>query len=90
MVKRAKLEIIRDILSIIHENRNSIKKTPLLRKANLSTTRFGEYYRDLIRKGFIFEQKLPKDGISVLLSKKGEKFLERYKTIVSFIEEFDL
>ncbi len=90
MAKRGKLEIIRDILFIIQENRNSIKKTPLIRKSNLSTGRFNEYYSDLMRKRFVIEIVNNKSGKVVSLSEKGRKFLEKYQVIVSFIDEFNL
>ena len=46
MKKRERLEVIRDILRIIKERKNSIKRTPLLRYSNLSTQRFNDYYSD--------------------------------------------
>lgn len=89
MVKRGKLDIIKDILEIIKENHNSIKITPLLRKSNLSSVRFKEYYSELLEKGFVKEIN-GKDGKYVILTDKGFKFLEKYGIINSFIEEFDL
>ena len=74
MAKRNKLEIIKDILNIIQENR-SIKPTPLLRKSNLSSSRFKEYYSELLQKEF---------------TKKGREYLEKYFVIISFIDEFEL
>jgi predicted transcriptional regulator len=50
MAKRAKLEIIRDLLKTIGENRIPIRSTPLIRKSNLSTSRFKEYYSELLKK----------------------------------------
>jgi predicted transcriptional regulator len=88
-VKRGKLEIMRDILRIIRENRNSIKPTPLLRKSNLSSQRFQEYFSELREKGFVRELE-GKEGKTVILTDKGFKFLERYQAIVDFISEFDL
>jgi len=90
MAKRAKLEIIRDILEIIKDNFNSIKPTPLIRKSNLSTSRFKEYYAELKNKGFIQEIEKGKNNRRISLTEKGSKFLEKYRTIVEFIEEFEL
>ena len=87
MAKRGKLEIIQDILKKIQENNNSIKATPLLRKSNISSSRFKEYYTELIKKELIKEQKNDK---KISLTKKGKIFLEKYKTIIDFIDEFDL
>lgn len=88
LVKRDRFEVIRDILLIIKENKNKIRYTPLLRKANLSSSRFKEYYEDLIKKEFI-EEKITKQK-EISLTNKGFNFLEKYNVIVSFIEEFDL
>ena len=89
MVKRGRLEIIYDILKIIHNNSNSIKPTPLLRKSNLSTNRFNEYFSELIEKDFI-KEKISHNEKLISLTEKGFKFLEKYKTIINFIEEFEL
>lgn len=89
MPKRNKLEIIHDILKIIQTNNNSIKPTPLLRKTNLSSTRFKEYFQDLKFKEFIKETNHGNKR-SISLTEKGYKFLEKYKTIINFIDEFEL
>jgi predicted transcriptional regulator len=89
MVKRGKLEIMRDMLNIVRENKNSIRSTPLLRKSNLSSERFQQYFSELLEKGFLKEIE-NKDGKSITLTDKGFKFLERYRAIVDFIDEFDL
>ncbi len=87
MAKRNKLEIIRDILKIIQEKR-SIKPTPLLRKSNISSSRFKGYYLDLLDKKFIKETKSKNKTIS--LTEKGTRYLEKYSAIVNFINEFEL
>jgi predicted transcriptional regulator len=90
MIKRGKLEIIKDILSIIKKDSNRIKQTPLLRKSNLSSARFKGYYSELVGKGFI-KKVADKNGETfICLSEKGFKFLEKYRTIIDFIEEFEL
>ena len=89
MVKRGKLEIIKDMLSLIQANHNLIKPTPLSRKSNLSTARFGEYLEELAEKKFVKVINLKKTKV-ISLTDKGFKFLEKYRTIVSFIEEFEL
>jgi len=88
MTKRAKLEIIRDILDIIQKNRK-IKPTPLLRQSNMSSSRFKEYFSELLEKKFLTE--ISYNGSKFIsLTDKGQKFLEKYKTIISFIDEFEL
>ncbi|HLC78670.1 MAG TPA: winged helix-turn-helix domain-containing protein [Candidatus Nanoarchaeia archaeon] len=89
MIKRNKLEIIRDVLKTIQENRNAIKVTPLIRKSNLSSLRFAEYFNELSSKGFVVDR-IVKSGKVISLTEKGYKYLEKYLNIVGFIEEFDL
>jgi predicted transcriptional regulator len=89
MVKRGKLEIIRDMLLVIKKKGNSVKPTPLLRQSNLSSSSFKGYITEIIEKGFVRE--IEKDGEKFIsLTDKGFKFLEKYKTIVEFIDEFEL
>jgi predicted transcriptional regulator len=88
-MKRNRLEIIQDILKIIQKNHNEINKTPLIRRTNLSTSRFKEYYLELIKKNFIKEER-KKSEITISITKKGFRFLEKYKTILNFINEFEL
>jgi len=88
--KRGKLEVIYDILKIIMLHKNSIKTTPLLRQSNLSSERFLQYLSELLEKEFIREIKDSNDGKLITLTDKGFKYLERYKTINSFISEFGL
>jgi predicted transcriptional regulator len=90
MKKRERLEIIKDILRVIQENRNSIRQTPLIRKSNMSTSKFKEYFNELLEKGFVKEIKGDLGEKIVTLTQKGFEFLEKYKTIVNFIEEFEL
>jgi predicted transcriptional regulator len=89
-MKRGRLEIIRDILRIIQENRNSIKQTPLLRKSNISSSKFKEYFYELIEKGFVKETKNHSGEKFISLTDKGFSFLEKYMAIVNFIDEFEL
>ncbi|MAG38449.1 hypothetical protein CMI45_03635 [Candidatus Pacearchaeota archaeon] len=90
MGKRNKLEIIRDILELIRENHNSIKTTPLLRKSNLSSQGFSEYMKELLEKDLIRENQDKKGKKFISLTEKGVRYLEKYRNIVGFIEEFEL
>jgi len=90
MVKRGKLEIIKDILIIIQSHNNSIKPTPLLRYSNLSSQRFYEYLKELLEKEFIKEVRDKKGKKLISLTDRGFKYLEKYRTIKGFIDEFDL
>jgi predicted transcriptional regulator len=88
--KRDRLEIIYNILKIIQDKGNSIKPTPLLRYSNVSSQSFNEYYKELIDKDLIKEEFDKKKRKYITLSDKGFKYLEKYKLILGFIEEFEL
>lgn len=88
--KRARLEVIYDLLRIIRNNNNSIKPTPLLRYSNLSSQIFKKYFQELIEKEFIKKVR-KKDGRTfITLTDKGFGYLEKYKNIRQFIDDFDL
>lgn len=89
MIKRNKLEIIRDILYIIREHNNLIKITPLLRKSNMSSSRFKEYFNELLEKKLVEIKEIKKERF-VSITEKGLRFLERYYGIMEFIKEFEL
>ena len=90
MAKRNRLEIIRDMLRLVHQNKNSILKTPLLRKSNLSSQRFSEYYQEILNRGLIIEKANKKGKLSISLTDKGYRYLDKYNQIIEFIDEFDL
>jgi predicted transcriptional regulator len=88
--KRDRLEVIYDLLNIIQTNNNSIKKTPLLRKTNLSSQSFGEYFEELLNKGFIREIEDYKKRRTISLTDKGFQYVNKYKMIIGFVKEFEL
>lgn len=88
--KRDRLEVVKDILMIIRDHSNSIKPTPLLRYSNLSSQRFSEYFKDLLNKGLVKEIFDKKERKHITLTDKGFRYLERYKAIKEFVDEFDL
>lgn len=88
--KRERLEVIYDILKIIRDSHNSIKPTPLLRKTNLSSQSFLEYYRELLSKELIKEIANSKGKRYITLIDKGFKYLEKYRMVLGFIDEFGL
>jgi len=87
--KRERLQVIRDILVAIRENR-SIKPTRLLYASNLSPQMFKEYINELISKKFINLDIDKKEKKTFSITKKGNEFLEQYKSIENFIENFGL
>lgn len=88
--KRDRLEVIYDILKIIQDRHNSIKPTPLLRYSNLSSSSFSDYCKELSEKELIKEIIDKKGKKFITLTDKGFKYLEKYKLILGFIDEFEL
>ena len=88
--KRDRLEVIYDILRIIRDSHNSIKPTPLLRYSNLSSQSFAEYFSELKKKNFVKEIIDKKDKKFITLTDQGFKYLEKYKQILEFIDDFNL
>ena len=89
-MKRDRLRVIYDILKTIKDNHNSIKPTPLLRYSNLSTKSFNEYYSELEQSGFVKKIEDKKGKTVITLTEKGLKYLEKYRIITDFIDEFEL
>lgn len=88
--KRVRLEVIHDLLRIIRNNDNSIKPTPLLRFSNLSSQIFNKYLQELKEKEFIKEINKKNGRRFLTLTDRGFAYLEKYKKIKQFIEDFDL
>lgn len=88
--RRDRLEVIYDILKIIRHYNNSIKPTPLLRYSNLSSQSFSDYLTELLEKGFVKKITDEKGKKFLTLTDKGFKYLEKYKMILGFIDEFEL
>ena len=88
--KRNRLEVIYDILCIIRDHSNSIKPTPLLRYSNLSSNSFSDYYKELLSKDFVREITDRKGRKYISLTDTGFNYIEKYKLILGFINEFDL
>jgi|TARA_Y100000034_G_scaffold34251_1_gene41974 predicted transcriptional regulator len=87
--KRERLDVIRDILKAVRENRK-IKPTRLLYASNLSPQMFKEYINELMSKGFIKLDIDKKEKKMFCITKRGNEFLEEYKVIENFIENFGL
>ena len=86
--RRERLEVIKDILRSIMEKRN-IKPTRLLYASNLSPQMFKDYVDELMSKEFISHQINGKNK-TFALTKKGVAFLEQYRVIEDFVENFGL
>ena len=87
--KRNRLEIIRDILTVIKNKSGRVKPTHILYKSNLSHIMMEQYMTDLKLKGLILEKKLPK-GRTYEITDKGLNYLSEYGLIRNFTESFGL
>ncbi len=87
--KRDRLQIVHDILKAVQDKNGRIKPTHILYKSNLSHQMLDEYLDELISKGFIIENGT-KTGKTYSITQKGFEYLQKYRTIVDFIESFGL
>lgn len=87
--KRERLEVIKDILNVIRESRQ-IKPTRLLYASNLSPQMFKDYINELLKKGFIKMEDDKKGKKTFSIETKGSEFLQEYKVIENFVENFGL
>ncbi|MEK6926266.1 MAG: winged helix-turn-helix domain-containing protein [Nanoarchaeota archaeon] len=87
--KRERLEVIRDILKSVREGRR-IKPTRLLYSSNLSPQMFKDYVDELLGKQFIEVEQDKKEKKFFKITIKGNDFLEQYKVIESFVQNFGL
>ncbi len=88
MVKRTKLEIIRDMLDVVNKGKE-VKITHLIYKSNLSNNSIKPYIEDLINNGLVVveikdEKKLFK------ITKKGQDFLIDFNKMKVFSESYGL
>ncbi len=89
MKKRSRLNVIKDIIEAIQKNRH-IKPTRLLYASNLSPQMFKEYVNELITKKYIMLEIDEKEKKTFSLTKKGQEFLQEYKVLENFVENFGL
>lgn len=87
--KRERLEVIRDILKSVQERRE-IKPTRLLYASNLSPQMFKEYVNELVEKKFLEIDFDKKGNKFFLITKVGNDFLEEYRVIERFVDNFGL
>jgi len=87
--KRERLDVIKDILMAVRENR-SIKPTRLLYASNLSPQMFKDYINELINKNFLKLDVDEEEKKTFSLTKKGNDFLEEYRVIENFVKSFGL
>jgi predicted transcriptional regulator len=89
MSKRTKLEIIRDLLLAIKENK-SIKITRLIYKSNLTHKSIKPYINNLVINKMVEEKSDRKNSKFYTLTGKGEEFLQEFIKMKVLSESFGL
>jgi predicted transcriptional regulator len=87
--RRAKIEIIFDILKAIQDKGGVIKPTHLLYKSNLSHQKMTLYVNELIVKGFI-KTELNNQNKVFAITSQGINYIQEYKKIKAFSDSFGL
>jgi predicted transcriptional regulator len=87
--KRERLDVINDMLVAIKNSGNKIGPTRLLYASNLSSLMFKDYISELLDKKFIDELD-EKGRKKYTLTDKGFEYIQKYKEIKNFIENFGL
>ena len=62
----------------------------MIRQTNVSSSRFKEYFTELVEKKFVKEVIGKRGEKYIVLTEKGFRYLEKYKVIKNFIEDFEL
>ncbi len=86
--KRNKLEIIRDLLTVVNEKRNATI-TSLIYKANLSNNSIKPYLEYLLRNNLVLKEENDRKKI-FKITEKGNEFLNEFKKIKIFSEAYGL
>ena len=87
--KRNKADIVHDMLRIIRENGDKVKKTHLMYKANLSHKQMESYLSELMKNNLI-EKNTSEKKYFIKVTKKGSDFLIRYTQVKEFEKTFGL
>lgn len=87
--KRDRLEIFHDMLKAINNKNGKIKPTHLMYKSNLSHTMLNEYLIELIKRKFI-EAIETSEGKSYKITRAGLEYIEKYSSIIKFVDSFGL
>jgi predicted transcriptional regulator len=81
---RGKIQILGDVVALAT---SGIKKTHIMRKANLSYKQMCLYLEELISKRLISQDLSSPEGVVYRTTEKGREFLLYYTHLVEFLEE---
>jgi len=86
--KRNRMEIIGDMLVAIQAKGGRIKPTHLMYKANLSYAQLKTYLDELVEKEFVEEMENDKRNIYIIITDKGDKFIQKLQEMRQFERSF--
>ncbi len=86
--KRTKLEVIRDLLSVLREH-GDVKITHLIYKSNLSYVIIKDYIKELTDNGMMKLNKLDEKSFYTITS-RGLQFLREFEKMKIFSEAYGL
>ncbi|MBS3169809.1 hypothetical protein J4210_04955 [Candidatus Woesearchaeota archaeon] len=86
--KRNKMEIIGDMLVAIQAKGGRIKPTHLMYKANLSYAQLKTYLDQLVEKEFVGEMENDKKNTYIIITDKGDKFIQKLQEMRQFERSF--
>lgn len=87
--KRSRTDIIGDMLDVIQHKNGEIKQTHLMYKSNLSYGQLTSYLEELVDKHFV--QKVERESnFYILITDKGNEFLEKFREMKQFERTFGL
>lgn len=87
--KRSRTDIIGDMLEVIQNKRGEIKQTHLMYKSNLSYGQLTSYLEELVDKHFV--QKIERESnFYILITDRGNEFLEKFREMKQFEKTFGL
>ncbi|MBI3623682.1 hypothetical protein HY212_06420 [Candidatus Pacearchaeota archaeon] len=88
MKKRTKLEVIKDILEVLKQNKK-VKITHLIYKANLSNNSIKPHIESLLKNQFVLQEE--NDGKRAYqITQKGQEFLDEFKKMKIFEDSYGL
>ncbi|MFH1511602.1 MAG: winged helix-turn-helix domain-containing protein [Candidatus Woesearchaeota archaeon] len=88
MSRRTKLDVINDILVVIQDKGGSIRPTPLMYKANLSSKLLASYLKELQSKGLVDIEE--SSHRTVRLTGTGYDFIRKFRLMREFQDAFGL
>ena len=88
--KRGRLEIIRDILSVVRDKGGKVRPTHILYRSNLSSEMLKQYIEELVEKEFLQVEQDKKKNKYYSLLPKGYNYIADYKVIKGFIDSYGL